>query len=140
MRKQFLSCLAKRHAKCFTKFAIFLYNTPLQSHESAETLSPLAHEIPSHTIAFLPLSSLPICLCFPHKAEFSGFPVPPYRPLPLKQHFLAAERIYLRTEESSRKITVRQDCLKEKWVLGLTYTQLTRKRWKEACSPLPPSS
>ena len=120
---------------------VLLHNTLFLSHKLVETSAPSAPEIPSHTIAFLPLSSLPIHLCFPHKAEFSGFPVPPHRPLPLKQHCLAAVRIYLKTEESSRKNDCSQPRLSpKKWVLGLTYTQLTRKRWKEACRPLPPSS
>lgn len=118
---------------------VLLHNTLFQSHELIETLAPSAPEIPSHTIVFLPLSSLPIRLCFAHKAEFSGFPVPPHRPLPLKQHCLAAVRIYLKTEESNRKNDCSQPRLQvsKKWVLGLTYTRLTRKRWKEACRPLP---
>lgn len=119
---------------------VLLYNTLFQSHKPIETSASLAPEIPSHTIAFLPLSSLRIHLCFPYKAEFSGFPVPPHRPLPLKPHCLAAVRICLRTEESSRKNNCSQPRLSPKtWVLGLTYMQLTRKRWKEACRQLPPS-
>lgn len=106
MRIELPSRLTQRHAKHCTKLDVLTksyYTTPFQSHEPTETWSASAPEIPSHTVAFLPLSSLPIHLCFPHKAEFSGFPVPPHRPLPLKQHRLSAVRIYLKTKESNRK-------------------------------------
>jgi len=111
---------------------------PVSVPRTVEISAPSAPGIPDLTVVFLPLSSLPIYLCFPHKAEFSGFPAPPHMQLALKQNCLAAVRIYLKTKESSRKNNSRQPRLSpKKWVLGFMCTQLTGKRWKEACRPLP---